>query len=45
MEEIQEFLEGGSRPPLADPRFKERLRGDLWDLVQASCREGSEEER
>ncbi len=45
MEEIQEFLEGGSRPPLADPRFKERLRGDLWELVQASYREGWEEER
>jgi hypothetical protein len=35
MEELQEFLEGDLHPSQADPVFKEKLRADLWELVQA----------
>ena len=35
MDELQEFLEGDIRPPAADPAFKERLREDLWQMLQA----------
>lgn len=34
MDELQEFLEGDIRPPAADPIFKERLREDLWKMIQ-----------
>ncbi len=34
MDELQEFLEGDIRPPAADPVFKERLREDLWKMIQ-----------
>ena len=33
-EELMEFLEGDLYPTHANPEFKERLRGDLWKLVQ-----------
>jgi len=38
MEELQEFLEGDLRPPSADPVFKERLREDLWKMLEARQR-------
>ncbi|MBW2245002.1 MAG: hypothetical protein JRH01_23725 [Deltaproteobacteria bacterium] len=34
-EELQEFLEGDLRPDQADPVFKEELREDLWQMIQA----------
>lgn len=33
-EELIEFLEGDLAPVKADPVFKERLRQDLWRMVQ-----------
>jgi hypothetical protein len=33
-EELKEFLEGGLEPTQADPEFRERLRRELWELVQ-----------
>jgi hypothetical protein len=33
-EELVEFLEGDLHPVQADPAFKERLRGELWELVR-----------
>lgn len=34
-EELTEFLEGDLSPVRADPAFKERLREELWELVQS----------
>lgn len=34
-EELQEFLEGDHSPVQADPGFKESLRQELWELVEA----------
>lgn len=34
-EELQEFLEGDLRPDRADPEFKEELREELWQMIQA----------
>ena len=33
-EELKEFLEGDLQPAQADPAFQERLRQELWELVQ-----------
>lgn len=33
-EELTEFLEGDVSPVRADPKFKEKLRQELWELVQ-----------
>jgi hypothetical protein len=33
-EELKEFLEGDLSPTQADPAFKERLRRELWAMVQ-----------
>jgi len=33
-EELKEFLEGDLLPVKADPAFQERLRQELWALVQ-----------
>jgi len=33
-EELKEFLEGDLRPVEADPAFKEKLRQELWQVVQ-----------
>lgn len=33
-EELKEFLEGDLKPASADPAFRERLRQELWALVQ-----------
>jgi len=33
-EELKEFLEGDLRPTQADPAFQERLRRELWAMVQ-----------
>jgi hypothetical protein len=33
-EELQEFLEGDKLPSQADPAFRERLRQELWEMVQ-----------
>jgi hypothetical protein len=33
-EELKEFLEGDLQPTQADPAFQERLRQELWVLVQ-----------
>ena len=33
-EELKEFLEGDLQPTQADPAFQERLRQELWALVQ-----------
>jgi hypothetical protein len=38
-EELMEFLEGDLHPAQADPAFKERLRGELWELVQRRYRD------
>ena len=35
VEELREFLEGDVRDVRADPKFKERLRRTLWDMVRA----------
>jgi hypothetical protein len=32
--ELEEFLRGDLVPGQADPAFRERLRGELWELVQ-----------
>lgn len=34
-EELLEFLEADQLPVEADPEFRERLRGELWSLVQS----------
>lgn len=33
-EELTEFLEGDLSPTQADPVFKEKLRRELWELIQ-----------
>ena len=33
-EELLEFLEADQTPDQADPRFRERLREELWALLQ-----------
>jgi hypothetical protein len=33
-EELKEFLEGDLQPVEADPIFQERLRRELWSMVQ-----------
>jgi hypothetical protein len=33
-EELKEFLEGDLHPTQADPAFQERLRRELWAMVQ-----------
>lgn len=33
-EELEEFLSADQLPEQADPEFKERLREELWELVQ-----------
>jgi hypothetical protein len=33
-EELKEFLEGDLQPTQADPDFQERLREELWAMVQ-----------
>jgi hypothetical protein len=33
-EELKEFLEADRLPAQADPAFRERLRRELWQLVQ-----------
>ena len=33
-EELKEFLEGDLHPNPADPAFQERLRRELWAMVQ-----------
>jgi hypothetical protein len=35
-EELKEFLEGDLQPTQADPAFQERLRQELWAMVQKS---------
>ena len=32
--ELEEFLAGDVQPTQADPAFQERLRRELWELVQ-----------
>jgi hypothetical protein len=44
-EELTEFLEGDVSPVRADPVFKERLRQELWELVQSQYGEGGESDR
>jgi hypothetical protein len=34
-EELLEFLEADQLPVEADPEFRERLRSELWTLVQS----------
>jgi len=41
-EELVEFLEGDLHPAQADPAFKERLRGELWELVRRRYRDDRE---
>jgi hypothetical protein len=43
-EELTEFLEGDLAPTEADPAFKERLRRELWQLVQDRYGEGRNED-
>ena len=33
-EELQEFLEGDLHPDQADPEFKDRLREQLWKMLE-----------
>lgn len=40
--ELVEFLEGDLHPAQADPAFKERLRGELWELVRRRYRDDRE---
>jgi hypothetical protein len=37
-EELLEFLEADHAPDTADPGFRERLREELWQLVQSRQR-------
>ena len=47
-EELEDFLRADHLPVQADPDFKERLREELWDMVQAQStpdrRDGSNRE-
>ena len=38
MEELREFLEADLIDVRADPEFKERLKRQLWKMVQAQAR-------
>ncbi len=38
MEELREFLEGDVLEVPADPKFKERLRQHLWEMVRLRLR-------
>ena len=38
MEELREFLEADLIDVRADPEFKERLKQQLWKMVQAQAR-------
>lgn len=42
-EELKEFLEGDTLPVQADPAFRERLRRELWALVQDRYGRGSDD--
>jgi hypothetical protein len=42
-EELKEFLEGDLQPTQADPAFKERLRRELWTMVQQRYGRDSDE--
>jgi hypothetical protein len=37
-EELREFLQGDLLDVPVDPKFKERLKRKLWDLVQEQAR-------
>jgi hypothetical protein len=37
-DELREFLEADSLDVRADPAFKERLRRQLWEIVQSRAR-------
>jgi hypothetical protein len=37
-EELLEFLEADHQPQKADPAFRERLREELWQLLQRNRR-------
>ncbi len=37
-EELEDFLRADHLPVQADPDFKERLREELWDMVQGLSR-------
>lgn len=37
-EELLEFLEADHAPETADPVFRERLREELWQLVERNAR-------
>jgi hypothetical protein len=39
-EELLEFLEADHAPVQADPEFRERLREELWELLERRTREG-----
>lgn len=41
MEELREFLEADLLDVHADPKFKERLRRKLWQMVQDRARKHS----
>jgi hypothetical protein len=34
-DELEEFLRGDQAPVQADPAYRERLRAELWELVEA----------
>jgi hypothetical protein len=40
IEELREFLQADLLDVPVDPRFKERLRRRLWELVQGQLRHG-----
>jgi hypothetical protein len=42
-EELKEFLEGDREPSQADPAFQERLRRELWAMVQQRYGRGPDE--
>jgi hypothetical protein len=39
-EELEDFLKADHLPVQADPDFKERLREELWDMVQGQSTPG-----
>ena len=39
-EELEDFLRADHLPVQADPDFKERLREELWDMVQSQSAPG-----
>jgi hypothetical protein len=40
MDELREFLEGDLVDVKADPEFKERLRGQLWQMLKRRALRG-----